>query len=93
METMMQCMNSGKMDMKMMCTFMDCMEMCQMCANCIMRMSPMSGEMCAMCAEMCTMCATMCESMGDNPMMKRCAEMCRRCAGSCSMMAKSMKAA
>jgi hypothetical protein len=83
---MMQCMKMGNMDMKTMCMFMDCMEMCQMCANGMMRMSPMTGKMCQMCA-------TMCESMSGNPMMMRCAEMCRRCAESCSMTAKAMMAA
>jgi hypothetical protein len=66
-ETTFQCTNIGKIP----CMFTDCIEMCQMCVICMMRMSLINEKECAMCAEMCMTCAILCQGAGDNPMMER----------------------
>ncbi|MET7391233.1 four-helix bundle copper-binding protein [Streptomyces sp. NPDC005529] len=87
-ETMSSCMNmGGQAQMQVMRTLMDCSEATRMCADMMMRRSPMSAEMCAMCAKACDMCAQSCMSMPDDPQMMRCAEACRHCADMCRAMA------
>lgn len=87
-ETMSSCMQlGGQAQMQIMRTLMDCSEMTRMCADMMMRRSPMSAEMCALCARACEMCAEACMSMPDDPQMMRCAEACRRCADMCRTMA------
>ncbi len=70
----------------MMCMLLDCAEMCQTTANCMMRGSMMCKQMCEVCAAMCTKCAEMCMMMSDMPQMMACAECCRRCAECCTQM-------
>jgi hypothetical protein len=91
-ETTMRCMTKGSMTPQMMTMLQDCIQMCQMACDCMMRHSTMAGKVCTMCAEMCMSCASMCEKMGGDEM-KRCAEMCKRCAESCKAMAKTSVAA
>ncbi|MFF7748930.1 four-helix bundle copper-binding protein [Streptomyces sp. NPDC007971] len=87
-ETMSSCMQmGGQAQMQIMRALMDCSETTRMCADMMMRRSPMSPEMCAMCAKACEMCAEACMSMPDDPQMMRCAEACRRCADMCRAMA------
>ncbi|MEU9450772.1 four-helix bundle copper-binding protein [Streptomyces sp. NPDC048277] len=88
-ETMSSCMSmeGGPAHMRIMRALMDCSEMTRMCADVMMRRSPLSPEMCAMCAKACDMCAEACMTMPDDPQMKRCAEACRRCAEMCRSMA------
>jgi hypothetical protein len=89
-ETMSSCMSmgSGGQDrMQIMRALIDCSEMTRMCADMMMRRSPLAAEMSAMCARACEMCAQACMSMPDDPQMIRCAESCRRCAEMCRAMA------
>ncbi|GAA4950965.1 hypothetical protein GCM10023238_16580 [Streptomyces heliomycini] len=65
--------------MRIMRALMDCSEMTRMCADMMMRRSPLANEMCMMCAQACDMCAEACMSMPDDERMTRCAESCRRC--------------
>ncbi|GAA0907458.1 four-helix bundle copper-binding protein [Streptomyces thermoalcalitolerans] len=87
-ETMSSCMQmGGQTQMQIMRALMDCSEMTRMCADMMMRRSPLAAEMCAMCAKACDMAAEACMSMPDDKMMTRCAEECRRCAEMCRTMA------
>ncbi|EST26373.1 four-helix bundle copper-binding protein [Streptomyces roseochromogenus] len=87
-ETMSTCMQKGgQAQMQIMRALMDCSETTRMCADMMMRRSPMSGDMCAMCAKTCDMCADACMAMPDDPQMMRCAEACRRAAEMCRAMA------
>ncbi|MCX4649268.1 MULTISPECIES: four-helix bundle copper-binding protein [Streptomyces] len=87
-ETMSSCMQmGGQPQMQIMRALIDCSEMTRMCADMMMRRSPMSPEMCAMCAKACDMCAEACMSMPDDQQMMRCAEACRRSAEMCRAMA------
>lgn len=87
-ETMSSCIQAGGQDrMQIMRALMDCAEMTRMCADMMMRRSPLSAEMCAMCARACDMCAEACMSMPDDQQMMRCAEACRRCSEMCRTMA------
>ncbi|MEU8973034.1 four-helix bundle copper-binding protein [Streptomyces monashensis] len=87
-ETMSSCMQmGGQVQMKIMRALMDCSETTRMCADMMMRRSPMAGEMCAMCAKACDMCVEACMTMPDDPQMMRCAEACRHAAQMCRAMA------
>lgn len=88
METLTYCMQQGGMyaTSEMMCMLLDCAEMCQTTANCMMRGSPMCIQMCTVCANVCTQCADMCMQMGEDARMQACAEACRCCAESCQKM-------
>ncbi|MGW1627021.1 four-helix bundle copper-binding protein, partial [Streptomyces sp. NPDC002172] len=58
-ETLSSCMSmeGGQAHMRIMRALMDCSEATRMCADMMMRRSPLSPEMCAMCAKACDMCA------------------------------------
>ncbi|MGW3725454.1 four-helix bundle copper-binding protein [Streptomyces sp. NPDC000851] len=77
----------GQAQMQIMRALMDCAETTRMCADMMMRRSPMSADMCALCAKACDTCAEACMSMPDDPQMMRCAEACRRSAETCRVMA------
>jgi hypothetical protein len=77
----------GQMQMKIMRALLDCSETTRMCADMMMRRSPMAGDMCAMCAKACDMCVEACMTMPDDPQMMRCAEACRHAAQMCRAMA------
>ena len=87
-ETMSSCLQmGGQAQMRIMRALMDCSEMTRMCADMMMRRSPLANEMCMMCAQACDMCAEACMSMPDDDRMTRCAESCRRCSEMCRAMA------
>lgn len=87
-ETMSSCLQmGGQAQMRIMRALMDCSEMTRMCADMMMRRSPLANEMCVMCAQACDMCAEACMSMPDDERMTRCAESCRRCSEMCRAMA------
>jgi hypothetical protein len=69
---------------------LDCAEICQTCANFMLRSSEMHIRTCAICAEICLKCAEDCDCMGDDEQMKACAQMCRTCAETCRQMSMSM---
>ncbi|MFJ9659869.1 four-helix bundle copper-binding protein [Streptomyces griseoflavus] len=88
-ETMSSCLQAGgEARMPIMRALIDCSEMTRMCADMMMRRSPLANEMCMMCAQACDMCAEACMSMPDDGM-TRCAESCRRCSEMCRAMAGS----
>jgi hypothetical protein len=62
---------------------MDCIDICGLSANFMMRGSPRHHSTCRLCAEICSACAKDCERVGD---MDKCVEACNRCATSCSVM-------
>lgn len=64
----------------------DCIEICQLSADFMLRRSPLHTRTCGVCAEICERCAVSCETMPEDPWMKACAESCRRCAQSCQQM-------
>ncbi|MBV2356117.1 four-helix bundle copper-binding protein [Streptomyces sp. J2-1] len=87
-ETMSACLNmGGQAQLQIMRALMDCSETTRLCADMMMRRSPMSADICAMCARACEMCAEACMSLPDDAQMIRCAEACRRCADMCRSMA------
>jgi hypothetical protein len=65
---------------------LDCIEICQISADFMIRGSKRHKLTCGVCAEICTRCAEACEAV-DDEQMRRCAEICRRCADSCRKMA------
>ncbi|MBD0417616.1 four-helix bundle copper-binding protein [Streptomyces sp. TRM S81-3] len=87
-ETMSICLQrGGQAQTQIMRSLIDCAETTRMCADMMMRRSPMAGEMCAVCARACDMCAEACMTLPDDPQMMRCADSCRRCAELCRTMA------
>lgn len=70
---------------------MDCVEICKVAADFMIRGSNHAGEICDTCASICETCAAECEDMvGSDEQMKICAAMCRRCATSCREMVEQM---
>jgi hypothetical protein len=63
----------------------DCIMICKLAANFLMRGSERHVETCRLCAEICRACAADCETM---PGMEECARTCRQCADSCASMAQ-----
>jgi len=66
---------------------LDCADICQTCADFMIRGSDLHTETCRACAEVCDRCAEDCARLGDDEAMKACAEVCRRCTASCHQMA------
>jgi hypothetical protein len=71
---------------------MDCIQMCQVAADAMVRQSIMHKAICAVTAAICDACAQSCEELSDDPEMEQCADICRECADSCRQMS-SMKMA
>jgi ketopantoate reductase len=65
----------------------DCIQICQLAADFMVRNSERHYAICRTCAEVCEACAKSCENIDDKKM-KECAKICRKCAKSCSKMAK-----
>ncbi|MFJ6215917.1 four-helix bundle copper-binding protein [Streptomyces sp. NPDC092296] len=87
-ETMSYCLQQGgRLDAQIMRALMDCTDMTRMCADMMMRRSPLSTKMCEMCARACDMCAEACRSMPGDAQLAKCAESCARCAEMCRSMA------
>ncbi|MDT0406020.1 four-helix bundle copper-binding protein [Streptomyces edwardsiae] len=87
-ETMSSCLRQGdRARMPIMRALMDCSETTRVCADMMMRRSPLANEMCMMCAQACDMCAEACMSVPDDERLARCAESCRRCSEMCRAMA------
>jgi len=63
----------------------DCMEICHVAANFMLRGSERHGLICGTCAVICDACAESCETF-DTRDMKACAETCRACAKACREM-------
>lgn len=63
----------------------DCVQICRMTADFMLRGSETHMLTCALCAEICDACAASCEDFNDEEM-KECAELCRACAVSCRSM-------
>ncbi len=87
-ETMSSCLHmGGEASMPVMRALMDCAEITRMCADMMMRRSPLADEMCMMCAQACDICAEACLSMPEDDRMTACADSCRRCSEMCRAMA------
>lgn len=63
----------------------DCIDICQLVADFMVRHSIFSNLLCKICSQICTKCAEECEKIGDERM-KECAQICRECAKSCNDM-------
>jgi hypothetical protein len=63
----------------------DCIEICQLAGNLLMRGSESATDVCRTCADICDDCANSCESLRDEKM-DQCAEACRDCADVCRSM-------
>jgi hypothetical protein len=63
----------------------DCIQICQLAADAMVRQSPMHADICATCAKICDACAESCEGI-DSVEMKNCAKICRKCADDCREM-------
>ncbi|NEC50450.1 four-helix bundle copper-binding protein [Actinospica acidiphila] len=87
-EAMSACLQrGGEAQTRIMRALLDCSEMTRMCADMMMRRSPLHNEMCMMCAQACDLCAEACMTMPEDELMTRCAESCRRCSEMCRAMA------
>jgi hypothetical protein len=64
---------------------MDCVQICAVSADFMLRGSKHHAHICAECAEICEQCAASCEALGD---MEECVAACRACAQTCRMMAQ-----
>src|SRR5512140_1314185 len=62
---------------------LDCVEICQISANFMLRGSSLHSRTCSVCAQVCEMCAEDCSKFGGDEMMQECAEVCRNCSDSC----------
>ena len=67
---------------------LDCAEICQACANFMLRGSDLHTGVCALCADICQRCAEDCSRTSDDGEMRACAEECRACAQSCMSMTR-----
>jgi hypothetical protein len=65
---------------------MDCIEICQIAADSMVRHSPVYAEICFACMAVCETCATSCEAL-DSSKLGHCAELCYKCADACREMA------
>lgn len=71
----------------------DCIEICDLAADFMLRGSEHQEMLCKLCARVCDDCAQSCDQFSDK-VMKQCAYMCRQCAKSCrSMSAEARKTA
>jgi hypothetical protein len=69
----------------------DCIQICHMSADFMLRGSEFHPRTCGVCAEICEQCAADCERIDRNDtQMAACAEVCRRCAESCRQMERMM---
>ena len=66
---------------------LDCTQICQTCADMMLRGSQYSGRICGACAQVCDGCAASCEQFAGDAQLQACAQLCRRCAESCRKMA------
>ena len=61
---------------------MDCIQICQVAADAMVRQSTVIADICMACANACESCADSCEALGDEEM-EYCAKLCRSCADYC----------
>ena len=67
---------------------LDCIEMCQVNTDFLIRGSKLKSELCEVCAIACERCEEFCKQFYDDTQMKMCAQVCGNCADSCREMAK-----
>lgn len=65
----------------------DCIQICQITADFMTRLSSFDKAICEVCAMICEACAKSCDDLKTEEM-QSCAYVCRRCAESCQAMAK-----
>ncbi|MBU0799871.1 MAG: four-helix bundle copper-binding protein [Alphaproteobacteria bacterium] len=71
---------------------MDCIDICQLAADAMVRNSPQHAVFCSACAEICEACAESCSQI-EGEEMKKCADECLKCAEYCHDMGAQKKAA
>ena len=89
METLSHCVRSGHSSPSHLRILLDCAEICQTSANCLIRNSDVHRQVCAACAAACEACASSCRQFVADEEMKRCEEICRECAEACSEVAST----
>jgi hypothetical protein len=62
----------------------DCVEICRVTADAMLRKSQFHHQLCALCADVCEACAADCDKLAG---MADCAQTCRECAAACRAMA------
>lgn len=84
-ETLTYCLESGKRhhQAEHLKLLMDCMELCQIASNFMMRASDLHKHVCAACSAACDRCAESCESFEDDEVLMMCSDACQRAAESC----------
>jgi hypothetical protein len=65
----------------------DCLEVCKLSADFMIRGSQLHAHSCAVCSVVCNRCAQDCENF-EEEFMKECAQACRQCEESCKDMAE-----
>jgi hypothetical protein len=69
---------------------MDCIDICQLTADSMVRNSSYHAIFCKACAEICEACADTCEDIGGDEM-EACADECLKCAEYCRFMASPLQ--
>ncbi len=64
----------------------DCIELCKLSSDFMIRNSPFSVRLCKICADVCRQCADNCAEFSDDDQMLTCADVCRQCAIVCEEM-------
>jgi hypothetical protein len=94
-ETMMYCLQIGgkHAEASHIRLLNDCIQICHLSTDFMLRGSDYHGRMCLACAEVCENCARDCERVDSrDTQMKACADTCRRCAQFCRRMAATQTA-
>jgi hypothetical protein len=66
---------------------LDCIQICDVSRDFMLRSSPRHRLTCAACAEICDACATSCTAFKGDDQLERCQAECHRCGESCRQMA------
>ena len=69
-------------------SILDCIEICQVTADLIMRGSKLRDELCKVCIEACEKCELFCNQFDSDFQMKACGQACRNCVDSCKEILK-----
>jgi hypothetical protein len=74
-------------DLEPVTTLLVCADVCRVCADTMIRGSPLHAIVCDACAQICAKCVEACAQVDHDPLLKECAAACLTCADSCAAMA------
>lgn len=76
-------------DLELVTTLLVCADMCRVCADTMIRGSPLHLTVCDACSKVCARCAQECESIRNDPLLRECAAACLACADCCAAMVEA----